>query len=62
MVTDLANTLKLNTKSAVGKVEKQPNLGTLCGTQEQGHLVFLKVRAKWHSQKEDWLQGGFKSR
>lgn len=48
VVTDLAGTLKLNTKSVVGKVENQPNLGILCGTLEQGHLVFLRVRAKWH--------------
>lgn len=62
MVSDLADTLKVNTKSTVGEVGKQLNLGILCCTQEQGHLVFLKVRAKRHSKKEDWLQADFKSR
>lgn len=53
MVTDVAGSLKENTKSTVGAVGKQPNLGILCGTQQQEHLKFLKVRAKWHSQKEN---------
>lgn len=62
MVTDLADSLKVTTESIVGTAEKQPNLGVLCGTREQEHLDFLKVRAEWHSKKEDWLQVHFKSR
>lgn len=54
-MTDLTDTLKLKGNSVVGKGEEQPSLGILCGTQEEGHLVFLKVRAKQHSTEEDWL-------
>lgn len=62
MVIDLADSLKVTMKSIVGTVEKQPILRILCGTREQDHLDFLKVRAKCHSKKEDWLQVHFKSR
>lgn len=43
---DLADTLQANTKSTVGNVEKQPNLGVLCGPWEQGYLVFSESESK----------------
>lgn len=45
-VTYLADTLKLNTESVVGGAKKQPNLGILSGTGEEGNLILLKVTVK----------------